>query len=155
VRVAGITPEYGEVRRRKAVLGRFLSESDVNGFQRVCVVGHRLRLRLFGTSDPVGSTITLGGTRVTVVGVGEELGNQFVNDDDFIEEMEGIYDPLTTMRRYFAGDDSNLDYIAVKTASFKSLPTVQAEIQASLTAAHHGVGDFKVQNIAQDMLKQR
>ena len=155
VRVAGITPDYAAVRKRAPAAGRFINDNDVEAFHRVCVLGHRLRLRLFGTADPIGRTITLGGTRMTVVGVGEELGNQFVNDDDFIQEMEGVYVPLTTLRKYYAGEESALDYIAVKTAAFKSLPYVQAEIQASLSAAHHGVGDFKVQNIAQEMVKQR
>lgn len=155
VRVAGVTPEYARIRRRWPASGRFIAESDVRGFQRVCVLGHRLRLRLFGSSDPIGRQITLGGTRMTVVGVGTELGNQFVNDGDFNEEMEGLYIPLSTLRRYFAGEESSLSYIAVKTASFRSLANVQAEVQASLSAAHHGVGDFKVENIAQEMLKQR
>src|SRR5688572_17247690 len=103
VRVEGVTPSYAEVRRRKPAEGRLINESDMRGFHRVCVLGHRLRLRLFGTADPLGQDITLGGTRLTVVGVGPKLGNQFVDDDDFIQEMEGIQVPLSTLRRYFAG----------------------------------------------------
>jgi putative ABC transport system permease protein len=155
VRVEGVTPAYAEVRRREAAAGRLINESDMEGFHRVCVLGHRLRLRLFGTEDPMGKDITLGGTRLTVVGVGPKLGNQFVNDDDFIQEMEGMYVPLSTLRRYFAGNDSNLDFIAVKTTQYKELPTVKAEIIASLSAAHHGIGDYKVEDIAQEMVKQR
>src|SRR5262249_33678156 len=130
-------------------------ENDLASFSKVCILGHRLRLRLFGTDEAIGRDVEIEGTRYKVVGVGEKLGNQFVNDQDFIEEMEGAYVPITTLRKYFAGEDSPLAYIAVKTSAYKSLPIVQAEIIASLQVAHHGVGDFKVENIAQDMLKQR
>ncbi|HKY30993.1 MAG TPA: ABC transporter permease [Candidatus Polarisedimenticolia bacterium] len=155
VRVAGVTPSYAEVRRRDVAKGRFISDNDVRGFRKVCVLGHRLRLHLFGTVDPIGREVTLGGGRFIVIGVGKELGNQFVNDSDFIEEMEGLYVPLTTLRKYTSGEEAPLAYIAVKTAAFESLPTVQAEVQAALSAAHHGVGDFKIENIAQEMLRER
>src|SRR5678816_894076 len=154
-RVAGVTPAYADVRKRHVAFGRFFNENDMRSFAKVCILGHRLRLRLFGTDDPVGRDVSLNGGQFKVIGVGEKLGNQYVNDEDFIEEMEGAYIPLTTLRKYFAGEDSSLAYIAVKTKSYKSLPIVQAEIAASLSAAHHGVGDFKVENIAQEMLKQR
>ena len=154
-RVAGVTPSYADVRKRNVAFGRFFNENDMRSFAKVCILGHRLRLRLFGTDDPVGRDVSLDGAQFKVIGVGEKLGNQFVNDDDFIEEMEGAFIPLTTLRKYFAGEDSPLAYIAVKTNAYKSLPIVQAEITASLSAAHHGVGDFRVENIAQDMLKQR
>ena len=155
VRVAGVTPAYSRVRKRNVALGRFVNEHDEETFNKVCVLGHRLRTKLFGTQDPIGGAITVDGAQFKVIGVGEKLGNNFVNDSDFIEEMEGAYIPMSTMRKYFTGQDSPLAYIAVKTNAYKSLPVVQAEIIASITAAHHGVGDFKVENIAQDMLKQR
>ncbi len=155
VRVSGVTPAYASVRRRAVARGRFFTEQDLRTFSKVCILGHRLRLRLFGTEDPVGRELSIDGSRFKVIGVGEELGNQFVNDDDFIEEMEGALIPLPTLRKYFTGDDSPLAYLAVKTASFEALGRVQAEIAASLSVAHHGVGDYKVQNIAQEMVKQR
>ncbi len=155
VRVSGVTPAYASVRRRAVARGRFFTEQDLRTFSKVCILGHRLRLRLFGSEDPMGREISISGSRFKVIGVGEELGNQFVNDDDFIEEMEGALIPLPTLRKYFTGDDTPLAYLAVKTASFEALGRVQAEIAASLSVAHHGVGDYKVQNIAQEMVKQR
>ena len=155
VRVAGVTPAYAAVRKRFTALGRTLNENDMTTFARVCVLGHRLRTRLFGTEDPLGRQVIIGDVRFNVVGVGEKLGNEFVNDSDFIEEMEGALVPLTTLRKYFTGDDAPIDYIAVKTTAVESLSQVQAEIQASLSTAHRGVGNFRIENIAQEMVKQR
>src|SRR5262245_39857559 len=155
VRVAGVNAAYSAVRKRFTQLGRQLNENDMNTYARVCILGHRLRLRLFGSDNPVGRQIVIGDTRFMVVGVGEKLGNEFVNDGDFIEEMEGALIPLPTLRKYFSGEDAPLDYIAVKTTAIDSLGRVQSEIQASLTTAHRGVGNFKIENIAQEMVKQR
>jgi len=135
--------------------GRFINDNDMESFSKVCVLGSRLRERLFGSQTAVGQQLVIGGTRFIVAGVGEKLGNQFVHDHEFIREMEGVMIPLTTMRKYFTGDEESLSFIAVKTRAFDSLTDVQAEIQASLWVAHHGVGNFQIRNIAQEMLKQR
>jgi len=155
VSVLGVTPEFAPVRRRPVALGRFVTDNDMQRFARVCVVGHRLRLRLFGTADPLGRELELGGERFKVVGVGQDLTNNFVDDDDFIREMEGVSIPLATMRKYFTGAEAPLSYIAVKTTAQDELGNVQAEIAAALKVAHHGVGDFKVENIAQDIVRSR
>ena len=155
VQVSAVTPDYAFVRRRGVALGRTFTVNDERSFAKVCILGHRLRLRLFGVEDPQGQEVLIGGQRFRVVGVGEELGNRFVNDSDFIQEMNGALVPLATFRRYFSGEDSPLSYIAVKTTRLESLGRVQAEIQASLSAAHHGIDDFRVQNIAQEMVRER
>jgi len=90
-----------------------------------------------------------------VVGVAKKLGNQFVNDDEFIEEMEGIYVPLSTLRKFYAGDDAPLSFLAVKTDNPERLGDLKAETIASLKIAHRGAQDFRIQNIAEDMLRQR
>ncbi|HEY3175236.1 MAG TPA: ABC transporter permease [Candidatus Polarisedimenticolia bacterium] len=155
VRVMGVTPPYAAVRKRFSAVGRFFNDNDLRTFGKVCILGHRLNKRLFGSEDPLGKEVTVGGARFIVVGVGAELGNTFVNDSEFIREMEGAMIPLTTLRRYFAGEESPLSYIAVKTTAVKSLGSVQAEVEAALSVAHHGIGDFQVENIAQDMLRER
>ncbi len=155
VQVAGVTPSYAAVRRRFPARGRFLNEQDMRLFARVCILGHRLERRLFGVEDSIGKEVDLEGARFRVVGVGEKLGNMFVNDEDFIEEMEGALVPLTTLRKYVTGEDASLSFIAVKTTAYQSLSTVQAEIQASLSVAHRGVNDFRVANIAQDIVRSR
>ncbi|MFQ5701299.1 MAG: ABC transporter permease [Acidobacteriota bacterium] len=155
VRVVGVTPEYAPLRRRQVAMGRFFNENDLASFRRVCILGHRLRLRLFGTVDPLGREVRIDRVRFRVVGVGKKLGNQYVNDSDFIRDMEGALIPLTTQRKFFTGDDAPLSSIAVKTRAVKQLGRVQAEIEASIAASHHGVRDFRIQNIAQEMVKSR
>ena len=153
--VMGVTPSYEYVRRRHPDLGRFFNDVEERSFARVCVIGHRARRRFFGTDDPLGKSVLVEGRPFRVVGVAKKLGNQFVNDDEFIEEMEGIYVPLSTLRKFYAGDDAPLSFLAVKTDNPERLGDLKAETIASLKIAHRGAQDFRIQNIAEDMLRQR
>jgi putative ABC transport system permease protein len=155
VRVMGVTGAYNVVRKRSLDHGRFFSDIDEQSFAPVCVLGYRLSRRLFGTGDPSGGTIMVDGRPMRVIGVSERLGNEFVNDDDFVEEMEGLYIPLSTMRAYFVGNEEPLSFIAVKTDQPERLSDLRAETLASLKVAHRGAEDFRIENIAQEMLKVR
>ncbi len=154
-RVQGATASYAVVRGRKMESGRFLSEQDEESFARVCVLGHRLTLRLFGTEDPLGKRVTVGGREFRVVGVAAKLGNQFVDSSEFIEEMEGIYVPLATLRKFYTGEDAPLSWMAVKTNDVKRLGEMRSELVASLRIAHRGAEDFRIENIAEEMLRER
>lgn len=153
--IMGATSSYPVVRSRKIALGRFVSDQDDRMFARVCVLGHRASVRLFGSEDPLGKSVEIAGRPFRVIGVGAKLGNQFVDDDDFIEEMEGVYVPLSTLRKFYTGEDRPLSFIAIKTDDVKRLGDVESEVNASLAIAHHGARDFRVQNIAEQMLRER
>ena len=155
VRVLGVTPSYSAVRSRDIEAGRFFGDLEEATFAPVCVLGHRLAARLFGAGDPLGKTIEVDGRALKVIGVGKRLGNKFVNDSDAIEEMEGLYVPLATLRAFYTGTQDPLSYIAVKAVDPNDLSDMRAEAIASLAAAHHGAEDFKIQNIAEEMLKVR
>ncbi|HKQ96911.1 MAG TPA: ABC transporter permease [Candidatus Polarisedimenticolia bacterium] len=154
-RLMGVTPSYAVVRQRSVDKGRFIGDLDDAARAQVCVLGYRLKRRLFGTEDPVGHDIMVEGRPFRVIGVSEKLGNEFVNDDDFVEEMEGLYMPLETMRAYVTGNDEPLSFIAVKTDEPERLTDLHAESLASLKLAHRGAEDYRVENIAQEMLKVR
>jgi putative ABC transport system permease protein len=154
-RVMGVTQGYAVLRHRKMEAGRFIRTIDESSYARVCVLGYRLRRRLFGTEDPVGKDIAVDGRPFRVIGVVKKLGNEFVDDDEFVEEMEGLYVPLATMRKFTTGDDAPLSFLAVKTDDPENLGALESEIVSSLKIAHRGAQDFRIQNIAQEMLRAR
>jgi putative ABC transport system permease protein len=154
VQVTGATESYPIVRNRKMAAGRFITAQDESTFARVVVLGHRLKERLFGTEDPLGQIVEIGSRNFRVIGVGAKLGNQFVNDSDFIEEMEGMYVPLGTLRKFYTGEGP-LQVLAVKTNEVEQLGRIAAEVHTTLRLAHNGVEDFRVQNIAEQMLRER
>jgi putative ABC transport system permease protein len=155
VTVLGITPSYLGIRDRDLALGRPFTDIEADSYSRVCILGHRARQRFFGTEDPLGKSITIAGRSFFVVGVGPKLGNEHVNDSDFIEEMEGILIPLETMRKLFAGDSTPMSYMLARTGSMDRLGDAKAELVSSLRIAHHGADDFRVENVAEEMLRAR
>ena len=154
-RIMGVTSDYARVRDRSLSAGRFIAEADERAFGRVCVIGYRMKNRFFGSEDPLGKSVTVAGRPFRVIGVGKKLGNNFVNDDEFIEEMEGMYVPLGTLRKFYTGEDSPVSFIAVKTDRPEKLGALESEVVASLKIAHRGVQDFRVQNIAQEIVRAR
>jgi len=154
-RVMGVTPGYAAVRNRRAAEGRFINDRDDESFAKVCVLGHRLKRRLFGTGDAVGETVRIGGRPFRVVGVGERLGNRMFDDSEMSQEMEGVFVPLGTLRKFYAGEEEPLAFLAVKTRDVERLGDAQAEVQASLRLAHRGAQDFRVENIAEEILRAR
>jgi putative ABC transport system permease protein len=120
-----------------------------------CVLGHRLKARPVRNDDAVGQNILIAGRSFRVVGIGKKLGNTFFDDDEFTEEMEGLYVPLSTLRKFYTGEDQPLSYIAVKTNEVERLGDLKAEVTSSLTIAHRGAKDFRVENIAEEILRSR
>jgi putative ABC transport system permease protein len=155
VRVMGVTSAYNVVRGRSLDKGRFFSDAEESGFAPVCVLGYRLNRRLFGAEDALGKTVMVASRPMRIIGVSERLGNEFVNDDDFVEEMEGLYLPLATLRAYYEGTETPLSFMAVKTNDPEQLTDLKAETLASLGIAHRGASDFRIENIAQEILKVR
>lgn len=155
VQVLGITEDYARVRNRRAARGRYVGAADERAYAKVAVLGSRLARRLFGTDDPLGKAVTVGGRTFTVIGVGEALDNQFVHDGDALDEMEGLALPLATIRKLESGEEAPVSVIAVRTGDAARLGELVAEIEAGLTIAHRGAKDFKVENVAEEIVRAR
>ena len=69
VTVVGADEAYLQNNAWELGSGRFLSESDVRGGRDVAVIGTTVADNLFGDAEPIGQSLRVEGTRVTVVGV--------------------------------------------------------------------------------------
>jgi len=92
--VQGVTEEFPTMRLFYTVSGRFLISSDVDQRRRVCVVGQTVVADIFDGEDPVGQVLTVKGQPFTVVGVLEEKGETFGQDQDNV-----VVVPVTTLQR--------------------------------------------------------
>ena len=154
VNVYGITPAYAEIRNRKTSVGRFISGRDVNAAAAVCVVGYKLKVKLFGGEDAVGQSVNIGGRRLMVIGVGTHLGTAFVDDDDMRKEMDGIYIPWTVYRDMF-GRANAISYMLAKATAPEKSVDAEDEATARFRQAHNGIGDTRIDNPGKDMLRER
>jgi putative ABC transport system permease protein len=152
--VYGIMPEYAEIRNRSVSNGRWISQRDVTAVSPVCVLGFKLQQQLFGSEDPVGHQINVGGRRLTVVGVGRKFDTTFVDDDDMIKEMGGVYVPWTVFRDMF-GRTASISYMLAKAVSPEKSVDAEDEATARFRQAHNGIGDVRINNVGKDMIKER
>jgi putative ABC transport system permease protein len=95
VDILGTTAGFPSVRDVEIESGRFLKEEEVERTAKVAVLGSSLAQELFGAADPIGQTVTVGSTRLTVIGVLAERG--MVGDTDFDARL---YTPITVVFKY-------------------------------------------------------
>ncbi|HEY1734790.1 MAG TPA: ABC transporter permease, partial [Acidimicrobiales bacterium] len=67
--VVGTTPSWATVRDRSVTQGRFLDRQDLADHTAVAVLGSTTAGELFSGEDPVGQTVDVDGTPVTVIGI--------------------------------------------------------------------------------------
>ena len=97
--VAGVEPEYGELRNQiPQAGGRFLDELDEQEKRRVAFLGNKAKDELFGEREAVGETILVNQMPFTVVGVMKkkvQMGTYSGPDDN------NVIIPLSTFRALY------------------------------------------------------
>jgi putative ABC transport system permease protein len=152
VRITGTTPEYAAVFDRRVEKGRNLSDLDVARKNRVVVIGHFLAEDLFGGNDAVGQWVRIGDHRFEVVGIGERVGNEMINDGWSEREMHGATIPLTTMQGLFGGGE-RVPMLMVKATNTDNLSGLFAHLKNRLWRQHNKVEDFEIENVAQEIVE--
>ncbi len=114
LRIEGVDASYPSVRSHGVSWGRFLTETDLQRYSRVAVVGWDLVEKLFSGVDPVGQVIKIAGQPFTVVGVMGEKGSGgiFQSNDD-----EKVLVPLTTGQRLLGTRWVSALYVKAETGS--------------------------------------
>jgi putative ABC transport system permease protein len=154
VDVFGVMPDYADIRNRDISTGRWISDRDVATNASVTVIGWELKQKLFGTEDPLGRQLNVGGRRVTVVGVGTKFDMSFVDDDDMRKETGGLYVPWTVYRDMF-GRANAISYMLGKAITPEQSIDAEDETSARFRQAHNGIGDVRINNIGKEILKER
>src|SRR3954471_10930720 len=152
--VYGITPAFVAIKGRKTIAGRFLGESDVESKKPVCVLGFKLKEQLFGGDDAIGQQVSVGGRRLTVIGVGTKFNMQFVNDDDMRKETGGVYIPFTVYQDMF-GRATAISYMLAKADDPEKSIDAEDEAAGIVAHAHNNIHDVRVENVGKEILKER
>lgn len=78
--VRGADADFTKVFAFRVDLGTFLPGDDASGARSFVVLGAKLRKELFGTTNPLGAKVRIGGLHFRVIGVMESKG-QFLGID--------------------------------------------------------------------------
>lgn len=142
----GVSAEFPDVEKITVGKGRFFTVDENDSLARVAVLGFERARDLFGDTDPVGKTVSIGNLNFSVVGVLEKRGaSGFSNPDQL------IYVPLLTAQKLLLG----IDYVSLarmKVDSEENIPAVTESMRSILRERHHLKGDkeddFSIRNTA-------
>ena len=146
--VAGVTPEWFEVKEWPVTDGRPIALEDHNAAAKVVVLGQTAASNLFGDDHPIGATIRISRVPFTVVGVLDVKGqNTWGQDQDDVVTV-----PLSTARRklfgQIPGQARAVWVITVKLRPGEDRATAEGQIRDLLRQRHrllpHSEDDFEL-----------
>ena len=130
VTVYGATPAYAPINGQTVLLGRFLTQADVENHTSVCIITEKTAEDMVGYTDCLGEEISLDGRKFTVVGI-------LKNDD---ESLTGIltknsmiaYIPYTTLMRLSATVSSTITSFSVSAPEGGNMATTESAMKRLL-----------------------
>lgn len=125
VPVKGITQDYNVVQPLALSAGRYFLPVETEGGRPVCLVGSRLAQNLFQGQNPLGQVITLGGMRLTVVGLLERQGSNIFGQS----QDDNLLIPFEQFAQHFDLRRRNIDrVVAVRALTPEDVPWVESDI---------------------------
>ena len=142
-RVIGTTTSWKDVRSRTVASGRWFTDAEAASGANVVVLGTETASELFSIGNPVGQSVTVDGTSLTVIGVLDTSGatSSDTNEDDL------ALVPLTTAQRVTGSTGTSLSAVYVEARSADVLSAAYQEVQAALLTSHDvtdGQPDFSI-----------
>ena len=135
ISIAGITPEFLQVRSFEINEGRFISQNDVKGSRSVVVIGPDLKTEFFNDDIALGKNIRIKDHSYEIIGILEPKGAVFGSNQD-----KNAYIPLTTMVNRITGKDPtfgiSLSFISVEAISKNKTSAAKFQITNLLRQRH-------------------
>lgn len=136
VSIVGTTSDFPSVRQVDIENGRFFNDTELERKAKVAVLGSSIAQELFGDTDPIGQTIIIDTTQLTIIGVAEEKG--VVGNTDFDSQ---IYTTITllfdkfipTRFQQFVGNNVRLIYAQIDEEADIDAVSQQIELQLAIS----------------------
>ena len=137
VEILGTTTGFPSVRDIEVANGRYFSDAEIERKVKVAVLGSSIATELFGQTDPVGQYITVGNTKLAVIGV--LAGKGLVGNTGYDAR---VYLPISVVFQKFTpsffariqGDRVRMIYVEVDPNA--NLDQIITQIQLLLVKRH-------------------
>jgi putative ABC transport system permease protein len=134
-RVHGDDVSLPNIRRSwRFVHGGFFSAREERRNDQVIVLGNIVAEKLFGTTNPIGKTITVWKQPFEVVGV-VTSSSWMVSPSEGDDQFDAVYIPVTTMQHLL--NLSKLNDITITTQSTGDVTRVEGIVTSLLRTRHH------------------
>ena len=136
------TNEYQAVREWETQYGRFLADTDMDTWTKVCVIGSKIWQEQFNGQNPIGKEVIINNhgnnKRFTVIGIMESRGDGLErgrSDDNM------LFIPITTAQKRFWGHD-HVGHIMVRAKSPLLVEQALKEVKTIIMRNHGGDDTF-------------
>lgn len=141
ISIAGVTPEFLEVRSFEVDKGRFISKSDISSARSYVVIGPDLKDEFFkDNSSSLGEKIRIKDHTYEIIGILKPKGAVFGSNQD-----KNAYIPLTTMVNRITGKDPtygvSLSFISVEAINKNATSAAKFQITNLLRQRHKIIRD--------------
>ncbi|MDX6277535.1 MAG: putative transport system permease protein [Nocardioidaceae bacterium] len=130
--LVGTTTTWPTVRSRTLASGRFFTAAELAAGAPVVVLGPDTASELFTRGDPVGQTVSVDGTTLTVIGVLDASGSTSTTTS---EDDQAVV-PLTTAQRLNGSTSTAVSSVYVEAATAATLSAAYQEVHALLLNLH-------------------
>lgn len=157
--VTGIGRDYFSGEGYQIAQGRSFSAEDLERASPVVILGSEASGVFFPSGDAIGQTIRIGDVPVKVVGLLKERVFRFRKNQRyniFRKRNRIIALPATLVQRRFEGDRyEKLDRVTFKVPQMDALQAFSGNLSALLRANHRQQEDFRLDDVAARVRKQR
>ena len=155
--ILGTLPAYQKVANFYAARGRFINQSDMKNYRRVCVLGESIKTEIFANQKALGRLLYLGSEIFTVVGIMESKNApqgvvKAVSSNDV---NHNIYIPLSTAKKRFnkTPTENELSEISVKVDHSNRVQPTARLLANIISRRHNNVNDFEIV-VPEELLRQ-
>ncbi len=132
IRVAGVWPEFGEMRNILPQMGgRFINSMDMAEKRRVIFLGDELAADMFGNDNPIGKSLLVNNVPFTVIGIMKEKDQSSSYSG---RDRRQSWIPSTTFRTMWSYRYPN--QMIAQSQSVASMPTTMRSIKEFLGAKY-------------------
>jgi putative ABC transport system permease protein len=135
--IVGSTQDFVRIRGARLALGNDLPNRDPHERGRVCVIGRKLQVSLFGEENPLGKRIKVGEADFLVIGTLQPFGESVGIDLDDIVLL-----PVATAMQLF--NRSGLFRVIVQITAVSDIDIAQRRLIEILKERHDGEEDFTI-----------
>jgi putative ABC transport system permease protein len=96
VDLRGVTANIGDMDVEEVATGRYITDTDNEHRDMVCMIGADVADKLFANGDPIGKILTVDGQEFQIVGVAKRIGNTFGQSQDNF-----VYIPIQTWLKIY------------------------------------------------------
>ncbi len=146
--VLGVSPTYFRLAKYNLLEGGFFSEIDEKNYEQFCVIGSRVRQKLFNKVSPIGKQIKINKLWFTVIGVltDNNLGKDEFEGVKLQDFSNDIYIPITTALKKFDLKrlESELDELILSVKTTDTLKASAVLINQVIVNTHNKAEDFSI-----------